>query len=145
MGQEYPQSPYAHQHYSQSAYMGQQYLNSPYPQAQTLPANNPEYNPFANTSPEFFQNNVQYPTQVINVPSQFVGALIGKAGRHINEMRRVSRCEIEVVDLAPGVIAGPLQEKQFKITGPPHMIAVAAEMIGSKLESEKKRIAKYGH
>jgi predicted RNA-binding protein YlqC (UPF0109 family) len=149
--QEYPQSPYAHQHYSQSAYMGQPYLNSPYPQAQTLSSNNPEYgqvstsHPYANNSPEFFPNNVHYPTHVINVPSQYVGALIGKAGRHINEMRRVSRCEVEVVDLAPGVIAGPLEGRQFKITGPPHMIAVAAEMIGSKLESEKKRIAKYGH
>jgi hypothetical protein len=133
--------------YSQSSYMGQQYPNVPYSQTQTPSANNAAYGqaygqayPNANLNAEGFQNT--YPTQTINVPSQFVGTLIGKAGRHINEMRRASRCEVEVVDLAPGVVA---QERHFKITGPPHQIAIAVDMIGVKLDSEKKRIAKYGH
>jgi hypothetical protein len=99
---------------------------------------------FANHNVESLSNIPSYPSQLVNVPSKFVGALIGKAGRHINEIRRVSRCDIEMLDLPPGVTTGSIEERQFKITGHPQQIAIAVGMIGARLDAERRRIAKYG-
>lgn len=141
----YPQNYYPTQEYLQSPYMGQQFLNSPYSQSSILPFHNQPYGHPQSSLSNFnsFHSIPSYPSQIINVPNKSVGVLIGKAGRHINEMRRVSQCDIEMIELQ-GVSTGPVEERQIKITGPPLQIAIAVDMIGARLEAERKRIAKYG-
>ena len=140
----------APQEYISHSYLGHTPLNNAYSQFALPPHNLQFYDqsvssfPYENTNLEASQNMPLFPSQIINVPSRFVGVLIGKAGRHINEMRRVSRCDVQMVDLTPGVTPGAVEERQFKITGPPQQIAIAVDMIATRLDSERKRIEKYG-
>lgn len=81
-------------------------------------------------------------TQQIFIPNSLVGAIIGKGGQKINEIRSQSGCQIRVTD--PGTPAQPGQpvnpdERLVTITGQPGNINTAVQMLYSRLEAEKQK------
>ncbi|BEI86523.1 hypothetical protein CcaverHIS002_0608100 [Cutaneotrichosporon cavernicola] len=86
-------------------------------------------------------------TQQIFIPNSLVGAIIGKAGVKINEIRAQSQCQIRVTE--PGTAPGPGQvanpdERLVTITGQPSNINIAVQMLYHRLESEKAKAAQGG-
>ncbi|KAL7419031.1 PAB1 binding protein [Cryptotrichosporon argae] len=81
-------------------------------------------------------------TQQIFIPNSLVGAIIGKAGAKINEIRMQSQCQIRVTEPgtapSPGVVANP-EERLVTITGHPMQINIAVNMLYQRLEAEKTR------
>ncbi|OCF58876.1 poly(rC)-binding protein 2/3/4 [Kwoniella mangroviensis CBS 10435] len=70
-------------------------------------------------------------TQQIFIPNSLVGAIIGKGGSKINEIRGQSQCQIRVTDpgtAAPGTVANP-EERLVTITGYPHNINTAVSLL----------------
>jgi poly(rC)-binding protein 2/3/4 len=86
-------------------------------------------------------------TQQIFIPNALVGAIIGKAGVKINEIRAQSQCQIRVTEPGtapgPGQVANP-EERLVTITGQPSNINVAVQMLYHRLESEKAKAAQGG-
>ncbi|CAD6564619.1 MAG: hypothetical protein TREMPRED_005784 [Tremellales sp. Tagirdzhanova-0007] len=86
-------------------------------------------------------------TQQIFIPNSLVGAIIGKGGVKINEIRAQSQCQIRVTE--PGTAAQPgsnvnPDERLVTITGPPASINLAVQMLYSRLESEKQKVSAGG-
>ncbi|KAI9636457.1 uncharacterized protein MKK02DRAFT_26798 [Dioszegia hungarica] len=81
-------------------------------------------------------------TQQIFIPNALVGAIIGKAGAKINEIRAQSQCQIRVADpgtpAQPGQPANP-EERLVTITGHPSSINIAVQMLYQRLEAEKSK------
>ncbi|RSH92113.1 hypothetical protein EHS25_008526 [Saitozyma podzolica] len=86
-------------------------------------------------------------TQQIFIPNSLVGSIIGKGGVKINEIRSQSQCQIRVTEpgtpAAPGAPVNP-EERLVTITGQPGNINIAVQMLYSRLESEKQRVAMGG-
>ncbi|WVF69957.1 hypothetical protein IAT40_004742 [Kwoniella sp. CBS 6097] len=81
-------------------------------------------------------------TQQIFIPNALVGAIIGKGGSKINEIRAQSQCQIRVTDpgtAAPGVPANP-EERLVTITGFPNNINMAVSILYSRVEQERQKM-----
>jgi heterogeneous nuclear rnp K-like protein 2 len=97
-------------------------------------------------------------TQQIFIPNALVGAskspssskksrtwliiVIGKAGAKINEIRQASQCQVRVTDPGTPAIAGSEpnpEERLVTITGLPHNINTAVQMLYARLEQEKQK------
>ncbi|OCF37382.1 poly(rC)-binding protein 2/3/4 [Kwoniella heveanensis CBS 569] len=81
-------------------------------------------------------------TQQIFIPNALVGAIIGKGGSKINEIRAQSQCQIRVTDpgtSAPGVPANP-EERLVTITGFPNNINMAVSILYSRVEQERQKM-----
>lgn len=86
-------------------------------------------------------------TQQIFIPNSLVGAIIGKGGVKINEIRAQSQCQIRVTE--PGTVASTgstvnPDERLVTITGQPGAINLAVQMLYSRLEAEKQKMAAGG-
>lgn len=79
-------------------------------------------------------------TQSIYIPNDFVGNIIGKGGSKINEIRQMSSCNIKITEgtESQGTGARP-GERLVTITGAPHNIQTAVQMLHSRLEQERQR------
>ncbi|WWD00513.1 hypothetical protein V866_007430 [Kwoniella sp. B9012] len=81
-------------------------------------------------------------TQQIFIPNSLVGAIIGKGGSKINEIRGQSQCQIRVTDpgtAAPGTVANP-EERLVTITGYPHNINTAVSLLYARVEQERAKM-----
>ncbi|WVQ83399.1 hypothetical protein IAT38_005540 [Cryptococcus sp. DSM 104549] len=81
-------------------------------------------------------------TQQIFIPNALVGAIIGKAGAKINEIRAQSQCQIRVTDpgtSAPGVTANA-DERLVTITGYPNNINLAVSLLYARVEAERAKM-----
>jgi heterogeneous nuclear rnp K-like protein 2 len=68
--------------------------------------------------------------------------VIGKAGAKINEIRQASQCQVRVTDPGTPAIAGSEpnpEERLVTITGLPHNINTAVQMLYARLEQEKQK------
>ncbi|WVQ76070.1 hypothetical protein IAR50_005707 [Cryptococcus sp. DSM 104548] len=85
--------------------------------------------------------------QQIFIPNAFVGAIIGRAGAKINEIRTQSACQIRVTDpgatLPDGPPANP-EERLVVITGYPENIQNAITLLYSRVEAEREKLANEG-
>ncbi|KAK9898778.1 hypothetical protein P389DRAFT_38719 [Cystobasidium minutum MCA 4210] len=79
-------------------------------------------------------------TQSIYIPNDLVGNIIGKGGQKINEIRQMSACNIKITEgtESQGTGARP-GERLVTITGAPHNIQTAVQMLHSRLEQERQR------
>lgn len=68
--------------------------------------------------------------------------VIGKGGVKINEIRQQSSCQIRVTDpgtaAVPGSAPNP-DERLVTITGMPHHINTAVQLLYARLEQEKQK------
>ncbi|KAI9362508.1 hypothetical protein DFJ73DRAFT_620798 [Zopfochytrium polystomum] len=79
--------------------------------------------------------------QQIFIPSDMVGAIIGKGGAKINEIRQTSGCQIKVAeDPRDGST-----ERLVTIMGTPEANQMALFMLYQRLEAEKARLAMQPH
>ncbi|WWD21447.1 hypothetical protein CI109_105932 [Kwoniella shandongensis] len=81
-------------------------------------------------------------TQQIFIPNALVGAIIGKGGAKINEIRAQSQCQIRVTDpgtSAPGTPANP-DERLVTITGFPNNINMAVSLLYARVEQERTKM-----
>ncbi|KAI8804902.1 KH domain-containing protein [Cladochytrium replicatum] len=72
--------------------------------------------------------------QQIFIPNDMVGAIIGKGGMKINEIRQQSGCQIKIAEQQDGST-----ERLVTITGTPEANQMALYMLYSRLEAEKAR------
>ena len=70
----------------------------------------------------------------VNIPVDLVGCLIGKGGKFINHLRRVSGAKINVSDREDDQ-----SDRIFVIKGTKASVDKALEMVFAQLEKEKKR------
>ncbi|ORY30988.1 hypothetical protein BCR39DRAFT_527517 [Naematelia encephala] len=98
-------------------------------------------------APTYVNNTANLPgaqTQQIFIPNSLVGAIIGKGGAKINEIRNQSQCQIRVTEpgtpVQPGGVANP-EERLVTITGQPANINMAVQMLYARLEAEKQKAA----
>ncbi|KAI8591810.1 hypothetical protein BDZ88DRAFT_14745 [Geranomyces variabilis] len=77
------------------------------------------------------------PAQMVQmyIPNDMVGAVIGKAGANINEIRQASGCKIKVMSAER-----TNTETLVTVTGPPEANQMALYMLYSRLESERARL-----
>lgn len=73
--------------------------------------------------------------EVISIPSDMVGCLIGKGGSSINNIRRISSAYISISK----EMNSTTQERDFTITGTPESIKQALKLLYAQLEKEKKK------
>jgi predicted RNA-binding protein YlqC (UPF0109 family) len=73
--------------------------------------------------------------QQIFIPNDMVGAIIGKGGTKINEIRNQSGCQIKIGDPADGST-----ERLVSVTGTPEGTQMALYLLYQRLESEKARM-----
>ncbi|KAJ3041924.1 hypothetical protein HDV00_008433 [Rhizophlyctis rosea] len=73
--------------------------------------------------------------QQIFIPNEMVGAIIGKSGAKINEIRHLSGCQIKIAEPQHG-----MNERLVTITGPPDANQMALYLVYSRLEQEKARM-----
>lgn len=87
----------------------------------------------------------QLQTQQIYIPNDLVGCIIGKGGSKINEIRHMSASQIKIMEpgaTAPGVNGAPAPsegERLVVITGQPHNIQMAVQLLYHRLEQEKQK------
>uniref|UniRef100_A0A452QCT2 Insulin like growth factor 2 mRNA binding protein 2 n=1 Tax=Ursus americanus TaxID=9643 RepID=A0A452QCT2_URSAM len=95
----------------------------------------PPYHPFAVSMTSCLVSPFQYPEQeIVNlfIPTQAVGAIIGKKGAHIKQLARFAGASIKI---APA--EGPdVSERMVIITGPPEAQFKAQGRIFGKLKEE---------
>ncbi|KAJ3118821.1 hypothetical protein HK100_000532 [Physocladia obscura] len=72
--------------------------------------------------------------QQIFIPNEMVGAIIGKGGVKINEIRSQSGCNIKIADAVPGAT-----ERLITVTGSPEANSMALYMLYQRLEMEKQK------
>ncbi|KAJ3133036.1 hypothetical protein HK100_004762 [Physocladia obscura] len=72
--------------------------------------------------------------QQIYIPNEMVGAIIGKGGVKINEIRSQSGCNIKIADAVPGAT-----ERLITVTGSPEANSMALYMLYQRLEMEKQK------
>ncbi|KAJ3412720.1 hypothetical protein HDV05_000348 [Chytridiales sp. JEL 0842] len=77
--------------------------------------------------------------QQIYIPSDMVGAIIGKGGSKINEVRMQSGCQIKIGDPTPDAT-----ERLVSVTGTQEGTQMALYLLYQRLESEKARMASQG-
>ncbi|RKO85994.1 hypothetical protein BDK51DRAFT_22164 [Blyttiomyces helicus] len=77
--------------------------------------------------------------QQIYIPNEMVGAIIGKQGAKINEIRQMSQCQIKIGEPTDGST-----ERLVTIQGTPEANQMALYLLYSRLESEKTRMAQGG-
>ncbi|RKP11469.1 hypothetical protein BJ684DRAFT_17945 [Piptocephalis cylindrospora] len=75
-------------------------------------------------------------TQQIFIPNELVGAVIGKGGRKINEIRQMSGSHVKIDDPQPGSA-----ERLVHITGSAECNQMALYLLYTRLEAEKMRMA----
>ncbi|KAJ3117080.1 hypothetical protein HDU96_007998 [Phlyctochytrium bullatum] len=73
--------------------------------------------------------------QQIFIPNEMVGAIIGKGGSKINEIRNMTGCNIKIAEPTDGST-----ERLVTITGTPDANQMALYMLYQRLESEKMRM-----
>ncbi|KAI9208119.1 uncharacterized protein BJ171DRAFT_234765 [Polychytrium aggregatum] len=73
--------------------------------------------------------------QQIFIPNEMVGAIIGKGGSKINEIRQVSGCQIKIAEGSQGAT-----ERLITITGSPEGNQTALYLLYNRLEAEKVRL-----
>ncbi|WRT64826.1 uncharacterized protein IL334_001762 [Kwoniella shivajii] len=109
--------------------------------------------PSGGSSGGFSNNNANAPpppgmqTQQIFIPNSLVGAIIGKGGSKINEIRAQSQCKIQVTDpgtAAPGAVANP-EERLVTITGYPNNINTAVSLLYARVEQERQKMLEQNH
>ncbi|KAI9333520.1 hypothetical protein DFJ73DRAFT_629900 [Zopfochytrium polystomum] len=79
--------------------------------------------------------------QQIFIPNDMVGAIIGKGGSKINEIRRASGCQVKV---AEDPRDGSTTDRLVTITGTAEANQMALYMLYQRLEAEKARVAAVG-
>nr|ODN89359.1 poly(rC)-binding protein 2/3/4 [Cryptococcus depauperatus CBS 7841]ODN93830.1 poly(rC)-binding protein 2/3/4 [Cryptococcus depauperatus CBS 7855] len=89
-------------------------------------------------------------TQQIFIPNALVGAIIGRGGSKINEIRAQSQCQVRVTDpgttSVPGLASPPSpsssnqDERLVTITGFPENINTAVSMLYSRVEAERTKM-----
>ncbi|KAI9227288.1 MAG: hypothetical protein DHS80DRAFT_24385 [Piptocephalis tieghemiana] len=79
-------------------------------------------------------------TQQIFIPNELVGAVIGKGGRKINEIRQMSGSHVKIDDPQPGSA-----ERLVHITGSAECNQMALYLLYTRLEAEKMRMAEQQH
>ncbi|KGB75221.1 poly(rC)-binding protein 2/3/4 [Cryptococcus deuterogattii 99/473] len=82
-------------------------------------------------------------TQQIFIPNALVGAIIGRGGSKINEIRSQSSCQIRVTDpgtTVPGGAAANPEERLVTITGYPDNINAAVALLYSRVEAERAKL-----
>ncbi|KAJ3077815.1 hypothetical protein HK102_004948, partial [Quaeritorhiza haematococci] len=77
--------------------------------------------------------------QQIFIPNEMVGAIIGKGGSKINEIRHLSGCQIKIAEPS-----GASAERLVTITGTPEANQMALYLLYSRLEAEKARLGGRG-
>ncbi|KAJ2800818.1 Poly(rC)-binding protein 4 [Coemansia helicoidea] len=70
--------------------------------------------------------------QQIYVPGDRIGAVIGRRGETINEIRRVTSARVDIQDSAPGA-----QERLVVITGAYEQVRTAYGMIKDKVDTAR--------
>ncbi|KAJ3188039.1 hypothetical protein HK101_009271 [Irineochytrium annulatum] len=78
---------------------------------------------------------LQMQVQQIFIPNEMVGAIIGKGGQKINEIRQLSGCLIKIMENVEGST-----ERLVTITGSPECNQMALYLLYQRLESEKLRM-----
>ncbi|KAI8612089.1 hypothetical protein BC830DRAFT_1171348 [Chytriomyces sp. MP71] len=73
--------------------------------------------------------------QQIYIPNEMVGAIIGKGGVKINEIRTRTGCNIKIADPVPGAT-----ERLITVTGAPEANSMALYMLYQRLEMEKQKV-----
>ncbi|KAI9020456.1 KH domain RNA-binding protein [Hyaloraphidium curvatum] len=73
-------------------------------------------------------------TQQIFIPNDMVGAIIGKGGSKINEIRQQSGCQIKIADSQDNAA-----ERLVTITGSNDAVQMALYLLYSRMEAEKQR------
>ncbi|KAI8831006.1 hypothetical protein BJ741DRAFT_567730 [Chytriomyces cf. hyalinus JEL632] len=73
--------------------------------------------------------------QQIYIPNEMVGAIIGKGGVKINEIRTRTGCNIKIADPVPGAA-----ERLITVTGMPDANSMALYMLYQRLEMEKQKV-----
>ncbi len=81
--------------------------------------------------PAHFNPPQQQQTQQIFIPNSLVGSIIGKGGNKINEIRLRSQAHIKIMepDAAPPASGGNENERMVTITGQPHSIQFAVQLL----------------
>ncbi|KAG0142706.1 hypothetical protein CROQUDRAFT_49917 [Cronartium quercuum f. sp. fusiforme G11] len=78
-------------------------------------------------------------TQQIYIPNELVGAVIGKGGQKINEIRQASATHIKIMEPGEGGQAASANERLVTITGQPLQIQMAVQLLYQRLEAEKQK------
>eukprot|EP00123_Amoebidium_parasiticum_P007518 comp18172_c0_seq1/m.18982 comp18172_c0_seq1/g.18982 ORF comp18172_c0_seq1/g.18982 comp18172_c0_seq1/m.18982 type:complete len:366 (-) comp18172_c0_seq1:264-1361(-) len=73
-------------------------------------------------------------TQIVTIPNDYIGAIIGKAGVKINEIRQLSNTRIKINEPQPGAL-----ERQVILTGTPEACQTACYMLNTRLQQEIAR------
>lgn len=73
-------------------------------------------------------------TQQIYIPDDLVGSVIGKGGSKINEIRQASGTHIKISDPSGA------PERLVTVTGPAANIAIAVNMLHTRVEDERHRL-----
>ncbi|ORY44737.1 hypothetical protein BCR33DRAFT_850253 [Rhizoclosmatium globosum] len=73
--------------------------------------------------------------QQIYIPNEMVGAIIGKGGSKINEIRTRTGCNIKIADPVVGAT-----ERLITVTGVPEANSMALYMLYQRLEMEKQKV-----
>ncbi|KAI9333138.1 hypothetical protein BDR26DRAFT_868645 [Obelidium mucronatum] len=73
--------------------------------------------------------------QQIYIPNEMVGAIIGKGGSKINEIRTRTGCNIKIADPVAGAT-----ERLITVTGMPESNSMALYMLYQRLEMEKQKV-----
>ncbi|KAF9532146.1 hypothetical protein CPB83DRAFT_847294 [Crepidotus variabilis] len=86
----------------------------------------------------------QLQTQQIYIPNDLVGCIIGKGGSKINEIRHMSASQIKIMEpgaTGNGANSQPHEsgERLVVITGQPHNINMAVQLLYHRLEQEKQK------
>lgn len=103
--------------------------------------------PNANPVGGAYSNSVHQPgsqTQQIYIPNGFVGAVIGKGGQKINEIRQASATHIKIMEPGEGGQESSANERLVTITGQPMNIQMAVSLLYRRLEAEKQKFENPG-
>lgn len=103
-------------------------------QMATLVPKAPEANPYPLYG---YGGNDMLQTQQIYIPNELVGAVIGKGGRKINEIRQGSGSHVKIEDAVPGAV-----ERLVTLHGTFECNQIAVYLLHQRLEAEKQRLGK---
>ncbi|KAI8823391.1 uncharacterized protein EV422DRAFT_520876 [Fimicolochytrium jonesii] len=118
-----------HPHQQHPAHMMQQQAAA-YGYPQGMPGGPPPGGPPNNGAPNGPSQMVQ-----MYIPNDMVGAVIGKQGAHINEIRLASGCKIKIMSADRNST-----ETLVTVTGAPEANQMALYMLYTRLESERARM-----
>jgi predicted RNA-binding protein YlqC (UPF0109 family) len=116
--------PFAHSYRAQPTYrMNQPAFNYPSQIAYGLPQSNQVVAP-GMIEHSIYPNDATPNTLTLSVPNRTVGAIIGKRGQTINEIRTLSGCRVDIANQVEGS-----QFRTITLTGNSHSIEVAHLLI----------------